>query len=720
MSLHRAVTLSLIVVLTAFISLIACSGPAAPPPAAGGPELPIQYPDSRRVEHVDRYHGVEVADPYRWLEDLEGEETAIWVGSQNAVAEPFLAALPQREAIKERLTELWDYERFRPPIKEGSRYFYRRNDGLQDQDVLYVTDGLDGEARILIDPNTFSEDRTASLSQFEVSPDARLIAYGISEGGSDWRTWQVREVDSGVDRDDRLDAIKFTSVSWSPDSAGFYYSRYPRGEDGKGDGSRQVSVYYHRIGTPQSEDTMVYSVDDHPTRNPYGTLTDDGRYLLISLFDGYESNGLYYMRPDRPADGVVRLLDQWDALYEFLGNEEDVFYVKTNRAAPRSRVVAIDLRNPAPHSWRTVVPEAAETLEEASFVGGRIIAQYLKDASSMVKVYGTDGKLVQDLELPGVGSVGGFEGDADETETFYAYTSFTTPGRIYRYDVESGESALFRESKVAADLDQYETRQIFYKSKDGTRIPMFIIHRKGIKLDGGNPTLLYGYGGFNVSLTPAFRSARLVWVEQGGVMAIPNLRGGGEYGEKWHVAGTGANKQNVFDDFIAAAEWLIKAGYTAPGKLAIQGASNGGLLVAAVMTQRPDLFGAALPAVGVLDMLRYHTASANARQWSSDYGLSEDEEDFRALYAYSPYHNLKPGTCYPPTLITTADHDDRVVPWHSFKFAAALQHAQDCPEPVLIRVETRAGHGAGKPTWMRIEEIANEWAFLDWALQGDR
>ncbi len=720
MSIHRAVSLSFVLVLTASIGLSACGGPGAPPTTAGGPELPIQYPESRRVDQVDRYHEVEVGDPYRWLEDLEGQETAIWVGSQNAVAEPFLAALPQREAIKERLTELWDYERFEPPIKEGARYFYLRNDGLQDQDVLHVTDGLDGQARVLIDPNTFSDDRTSSLGQFEVSPNARLIAYSISEGGSDWRTWHVRDVDSGGDLDDRLDAMKFAPVSWTPDSTGFYYSRYPRGEDGKGDGSRQVSVYYHLIGTPQSDDAHVYSVDDHPSRNPYGTLTDDGRYLLILLFDGYASNGIYYMRPDRPADGVVRLLNEWDALYEFLGNEGDVFFLSTNRAAPRSQVVAIDLRDPAPDKWRVVVPEAEETLEKASFVGGRIIAQYLKDASSMVKVYGTDGAFIQTVELPGVGSVEGFAGDADENETFYSYSNFTTPGRIYRYDVAKGKSTLFRESKVAADLQQYETRQIFYESKDGTRIPMFIIHRKGMQLDGGNPTLLYGYGGFNVSLTPAFRSSRLVWVEQGGVMAIPNLRGGGEYGEEWHMAGTKANKQNVFDDFIAAAEWLIEAGYTSPGKLAIQGGSNGGLLVAAVVTQRPDLFGAALPAVGVLDMLRYHTASANARQWSSDYGLSENEEEFRALYAYSPYHNMKPGTCYPPTLITTADHDDRVVPWHSFKFAAAMQHAQGCSDPVLIRVETRAGHGAGKPTWMRIEEIANQWAFLDWALQGDR
>jgi prolyl oligopeptidase len=715
----RSVSLPFVVALAVAPGLLACGGAGTPPAPAAGPALPIGYPESRRLDHVDRYHEVEVADPYRWLEDLEAEDTAAWIGSQNAVAEPFLAALPKREEIRKRLTEVWNYERFAPPIKKGGRYFYLRNDGLQDQDVLYVADSLDGEPRVLIDPNTFSEDRTASLGQFEISPDAKRIAYSISEGGSDWRTWHVREVDGGRDLDDRLDSIKFTDVSWSRDGSGFYYSRYPRGEDGAGDDTRQVSIYYHRIGSPQADDRHLYSVSDHPTRNPYGRLTDDGRYLVINMFDGYQANGVYYLRPDRAGE-PVRLLDAWDALYEFLGNEGDVFYVSTNRDAPRSRVVAIDLRAPGPDRWRTVVPEAAETLEGATFVGGRIIARYLKDASSLIRVYGTDGTLVRTVELPGVGTVDGFEGDADQNETFYSYTSFTTPGRIYAYDVAEGKSRLFRESKVAADLDQYETRQIFYESRDGTRVPMFIVHRRGLTLDGGNPTLLYGYGGFNVSLTPAFRSSSLVWVERGGVLAIPNLRGGGEYGEAWHLAGTRGNKQNVFDDFIAAASWLIKAGYTSPGKLAIQGGSNGGLLVAAVMTQRPDLFGAALPAVGVLDMLRYHTASANAAQWSSDFGLSDNEEDFRHLRAYSPYHNLKPGTCYPPTLITTADHDDRVVPWHSFKFAAAAQHVQGCPDPVLIRVETRAGHGAGKPTWMRIEEVANEWAFLDWALAGDR
>jgi prolyl oligopeptidase len=662
---------------------------------------------------------VEVADPYRWLEELEGQETTEWVAAQNAVAEPFLEQIPQREEISRRLTELWNYERYQVPIKEGGRIFYRRNDGLQDQDVLYVAESLEAEARVLIDPNIFSEDRTSSLGTFEVSTDGKLIAYSVSEGGSDWRTWKIRDVDTGRDREEVLDAIKFTGASWSPDNRGFYYSRYPRDESGKGDGSKQTSIYYHRVGTPQAEDVHIYSITDHPTRNPQGTVTDDGRYLVIDVFDGYDSNGIYYKQLDRIDAEVVRLLDEWDALYDFLGNQGGVFYFSTNNGAPRSRVIAIDLESPAPAGWREVVSEAEETLDAASLVGGHIVARYLKDAFSLVKVFATDGTFVREVELPGIGTVRGFGGKVDDPETFYSFTSFTTPGRINRYDVSTGEGSLFRESKVDADLNRFATRQVFYESKDGTRVPMFIIHRKGIELNGDNPTVLYGYGGFNASLTPSFSTSRIVWMEMGGVVAIPNLRGGGEYGEAWHQAGTKLNKQNVFDDFIAAAEWLLDNNYTSREKLAIRGASNGGLLVGATMTQRPDLFGATLPAVGVLDMLRYHTASANARQWSSDLGLSDNEEEFQALLAYSPYHNIDAGTCYPPTLITTADHDDRVVPWHSFKFAAAMQRAQGCPNPIVIRIETRAGHGAGKPTWMRIEEVANRWTFLVWALRMD-
>ena len=722
MSLMRSIcarvprTVPVAFVLSGFLILTGCPGSTGPGPAEPGPALPLTYPDSRRVDHVDTYHGVEVADPYRWLEELEAPETGEWVAAQNAVAKPFLEKIPRREEIESRLTELWNYERYTIPVKEGERYFFRRNDGLQDQSVLYVADSLEDEGRVLIDPNLFSEDHTASLRSFEVSPDGRLIAYSVSEGGSDWRVWKIREVETGKDLDDLLDAIKFTGVSWTPDSRGFYYSRYPRDSSGQGDGSRQVSVHYHRIGAAQAADDHVFSITDHPTRLPYGEVTDDGRFLMIHLFDGYDSNGVYYRPMDPPGAELVRLLDEWDALYDFLGNLDDVFYFKTNNGAPRSRVIAIDLARPAPADWREIVPEANEPLEGATLVGGRIIAQYLKDATSTARVFDLDGTPVREVDLPTVGTIGGFEGTIDDPETFYSFTGFATPGRIFRYNSATGASVVFRESKVSADLDRLTSRQVFYESKDGTRVPMFIIHRKGIELDGNNPTLLYGYGGFNVALTPSYQSSRIVWMEMGGVMAIANLRGGSEYGEEWHEAGTKLDKQNVFDDFIAAGEWLIANDYTSSKKLAIQGGSNGGLLVGAVLNQRPDLFGAALPLVGVLDMLRYHTASANARQWSSDYGLSENEEEFRALRAYSPYHNIRTDTCYPPTFIATADHDDRVVPWHSFKYAAALQQAQGCENPVLFRIETRAGHGAGKPTWMRIEQVADQWAFLAWAL----
>ena len=658
-----------------------------------------------------------MVDPYRWLEDLEGAETAQWVADQNAVAQPFLEAIPARDKINDRLTEVWNYERYGIPDKEGGRYFYERNDGLQDQDVLYVLDSLDAEPRVLIDPNTFSDDRTASMSSFVVSPDGSLVAYSISEGGSDWRHWKVRDVESGEDLEDRLDGIKFSGASWSADGKGFYYSRYPENDAGEADDSLQVSVHYHEVGTSQAEDTHVFSITDHETRNPYAEVTHDGNYLILGIFDGYDSNGLYYQELGKPDAPVVRLLDEWDALYDFLGNDGDTFYFSTTHEAPKYRVIAIDLKNPAPENWREVVPEAEETVEHASLAGGHVIVQYLEDAKSSVKIFDLEGRPVRQVELPGIGSVGGFYGKLDDAETFYKFTGYTTPDRIYHYDIGTGESTLFRESKVDVDLSPFVTTQVFYESKDGTRVPMFIVHREDIELDGTNPTLLYGYGGFNVSRTPYYSPRRIVWMEMGGVLAVANLRGGGEYGEEWHQAGTKLEKQNVFDDFIAAAEWLIENGYTSPEKLAIRGGSNGGLLVGAVMNQRPDLFGAALPAVGVMDMLRYHTASANARQWSSDYGLSENEDEFHALLAYSPYHNTAEGTCYPATLVTTADHDNRVVPWHSFKYTAALQHDQGCDNPTLIRVETRAGHGAGKPTWMQIEDIADQWAFLSWALE---
>ena len=678
------------------------------------------YPPARRVDHTDVYHGTKVADPYRWLEQLDAPEVKEWVGAQNTLAQPFLEAIPARRRLIERLTALWNFERYQVPFEEGGRYFFRKNDGLQNQDVLFVMDRWGGEPRELIDPNGFSKDGTVALDEVVPSPDGRIVAYSVQDGGTDWRTWKVRDVGTGKDTADFLEFTKFTGVSWSRDARGFYYSRYPLMPGGaKADDQKAVKVWYHPIGANQSKDVLIYDLG-HPSRETNAFVTEDGRYLIIGVSEGYEASALHFLPLDsgkeRPEGKALRLLDKWDALYNFLGNDGSVFYVQTTKDAPRSRVVAIDVAKPDPRDWKTVVPEAAEPLAQASYVGGSIVAQYVKDARSLVRVFDRAGALVREVAMPGLGTAWGFGGHQDKPETFYSFGSFITPITVYRYDVATGSTEQFRQAKVAADLDRYETRQVFYDSKDGTRVPMFIVHKKGLSLDGNNPTLLYGYGGFNVSLTPFYSNPLVVWLEWGGVYAQANLRGGGEYGEPWHLAGTRLKKQNVFDDFIAAAEYLIREKYTSPKRLAIQGDSNGGLLIGAVLNQRPELFAAALPGVGVMDMLRYQTASANARQWSSDLGLSENAEEFKALRAFSPYHNIRDGACYPPTLVTTADHDDRVVPWHSFKYAARLQKAQGCPSPVLLRVETRAGHGAGKPTWMEIEDIADQWAFLVKAL----
>jgi prolyl oligopeptidase len=700
------------------LSTIASFGLVALALSACSPSDPtIVYPVTERGSVVDTYFGEEVADPYRWLEDLDGDATAAWVEAQNAISVPYLEAIPQRDAIKNRLTDLWDYERYGTPEKEGGRYFYERNDGLQNQDVLYVADAIDAEPRVLVDPNTFSEDATVALASWVPSPDGKWLAYSTSDGGTDWKTWHIRNVDTGEDLEDAVSRCKFTGASWSADSEGFYYSRYPALADGAGDGSRTISVYFHRRATDQDADEHIYTIPGETAKNPYATATRDGRYLIITNHDGYNANDVYYLPLGTGLAEPLPIFDEWDARYTFVGNDGHTLFFWTNKDAPKGRVVAVDLGRRSAGAPCEIVVEAEETLSSVDFVGGRLICQYLRDAHSLIRIHGLDGAVVREVGLPGMGTVSGFAGRGDDPETFYSYTDFTTPTTIYRYAVDTDESTLFASPDPPVDLSGYEAKQVFFESKDGTRVPMFIVHRTGIELDGQNPTLLYGYGGFNSSRTPSYRTTRMVWLEMGGVLAVANLRGGGEYGRAWHMAGTKLQKQNVFDDFIAAAEWLIANGYTSKPKLAIQGGSNGGLLVGAVITQRPDLFGAALPAVGVLDMLRYHTPSANARQWASDYGLSENEDEYRALRAYSPYHNISEGACYPPTLITTADHDDRVVPWHSFKFAAALQHAQGCTSPILIRVETRAGHGAGKPTWMQIEVAADQWAFLAKALE---
>ncbi len=707
----------------ALLPLLACSTDTFDPG-------PVEYPETRQVDQVDDYFGVQVADPYRWLEDLDGEETAAWVAAQNEVAEPFLASLPGRTAIEDRLREIWNYERWSTPGKRGERYFYSHNDGLQDQSVVYVAESMDQEGdeppgRVLLDPNAWSEDATVALAGMTPSRDGRYVAYAQSDGGSDWRKWKVRDVENGEDTGDLIDFTKFTSISWMPDNSGFFYSRYPPREDDptKGDGSKAVSVYFHALGTDQAEDRLVFSQPEHPRRNPYASVSEDGEYLLVNLQEGYLENAVHYRGIDEPDSAIRPLLDQWDALYGYVVNIGSVFLFETNKDAPRNRIVAVDTAEkatPGNPTLHEVLPESEDTLSYVSAVGGKLVLNYLHDARTVVRLAEPNGVKpatpAGEVELPGIGTAGGFGGRWEDNETFYSYSSFGTPSQIHRYDVATGESTLIRRPAIDADLDGYETEQVFYESRDGTRIPMFITHRAGLEKNGNNPTLLYGYGGFNISLTPGFSSSRLAWLEMGGMLAIPNLRGGGEYGREWHLAGTKQDKQNVFDDFIAAAEWLIAEGYTSAGRIAIQGGSNGGLLVGATLNQRPDLFGAALPAVGVLDMLRYHLPSANARNWSTDYGLSENEEEFRAQYAYSPLHNVRDGECYPPTLVTTADHDDRVVPWHSFKYAAEMQRAQGCDSPVLIRVETRAGHGAGKPTWMQIEDVVDQWAFAAWAL----
>lgn len=685
---------------------------------AGG----LAYPTTKKVDQTDEYHGTKVADPYRWLEDdaRTSSDVANWVEAQNKVTFAYLEGIPQREAIKKRLTDLWNYERYSAPVKFGGKYFYSKNDGLQNQSVLYVMDSLTAEPRMLLDPNTLAKDGTVALAGASYSEDGKYLAYGLAASGSDWNEWKVRDVATGKDLDDHLKWVKFSGASWMKDGSGFFYSRFDAPKDGEAFQQANINqqVYFHKVGTPQSDDKLVYKRPDHPKWTFGSFVTEDGEWLITSVSEAGVKNLLFYapIMQDGTYPKPTELISEFEADYSFIGNDGPVFYIRTDSGSPKGRVIAIDTRKPAKAEWKVIVPEAAETLQGVDFVGNMLIASYLKDATTRVRMFEPSGKHVRDVEFPGLGAVGGFGGHRTDTETFYGFTSFTAPPVIHHYDMASGKSTVFKTSKVKFDPAQYETKQVFFNSKDGTKIPMFITSKKGIKLDGQNPTLLYAYGGFNISMTPSFSVANLAWMEMGGVYALPNLRGGGEYGEDWHKAGTKTQKQNVFDDFIAAAEWLIANKYTSTPKLAIFGGSNGGLLVGACMTQRPDLFGACIPAVGVMDMLRFHQFTAG-RFWTEDYGRSDDTEhpeQFKALYAYSPYHVLmnKGKVKYPPTLITTADTDDRVVPGHSFKFAAAIQEMQAGDAPVVIRIETKAGHGAGKPTSKIIEEAADRVAFL--------
>ncbi|MEO0013410.1 MAG: hypothetical protein RLZZ535_1799, partial [Cyanobacteriota bacterium] len=635
------------------------------------------YPSTNQVAQSDNYHGVEVKDPYRWLEDPDSDATKAWVQAQNELTNSYLATIPTRDKLQQRLTQLWDYEKYSSPFKRGQSYFYFKNDGLQNQSVLYTLKSLDDEGEILLDPNTLSADGTVALSGLSISDDGQWMAYGLSTAGSDWVEYRVRNIATREDTADHLQWIKFSGASWTKDNQGFFYSRYdePNAETKLEDVNYYQKLYYHRLGTTQAEDILIYHRPDQKEWGFSGGVTEDGKYLIISVWLGTDSKNLvFYKNLEQLDSEVIELISEFVASYSVIDNDGDTFWVQTDLNAPRGRVIAINLNNPDQANWQEIIPEASETLESIGLLNNQFVADYLKDARSQIKIYALDGTFVREVELPGIGSAGGFGGKRYDTETFYTFTSFTIPATIYRYDLTTGESKLFRQPQVDFDPEAYQTQQVFYPSKDGTKIPMFITHKKGIKLDGNNPTYLYAYGGFNISLTPSFSVSNVVWLEMGGIYAVPNLRGGGEYGEDWHQAGMKDKKQNVFDDFIAAAEWLIAQKYTSQEKLAIAGGSNGGLLVGACMTQRPDLFAAAIPAVGVLDMLRFHKFTIGWA-WCSEYGTPDDAADFKTLYAYSPLHNLQPGTNYPATMITTADHDDRVVPAHSFKFAAALQAA---------------------------------------------
>ena len=701
-------------IITMTVSLVAAGATAAVaqntlPPA------PSAYPVTKTVDQVDDYFGTKVTDPYRWLEDDNAADTRAWVEAQNAVTFGYLEKIPQRETIRARLTTLWNYERYGLPRKRGSFYVYTRNDGLQNQAVYYRARTLEATPEVLLDPNALSADGTVAVGSTSVSDDGRYMAYSLSESGSDWIRWKVRDVAAGTDLPDEIRWSKFSGAAWLKDGSGFYYSRYDAPKPGEAltGVNRNQKVWFHRIGTSQDADTLAYARPDKPDWMFGADVTDDGRFLLIYQSEGTEPKNRVFVKDLSRGDSTVEpFLDAFDASYAIVGNDRPLFYALTDQGAPRKRLVAITLGQAAPSAWKTVIAEGPrqDVLSDVTMAADRFVATWQIDARSALRVYGLDGTLAHDVALPTIGAAS-FTGRREQAEGFFAFASFAYPTAIYRLDVASGRSAVFKQPTVAFDPADYETTQVFYASKDGTKVPMFITHRKGLRKDGGNPAYLYGYGGFSLSETPRFSPANLAWMEMGGVYAVANLRGGGEYGKAWHDAGRLANKQNVFDDFIAAAEYLIAERYTSSSKLAIGGGSNGGLLVGAVMTQRPALFGAALPAVGVMDMLRFHKFTIGWA-WKSDYGSSETKEGFDVLYKYSPLHNLKPGTAYPATMVTTADHDDRVVPAHSFKFAAALQAAHKGPAPVLIRIETKAGHGAGKPTSKQIEEAADKWAFL--------
>ncbi len=673
----------------------------------------LQYPEARTCDQVDDYFGVKVPDPYRWLENDTSKETEAWVKAENEVTFGYLEKIPYREKIKERLEELWNYPKMSAPWKEGGYYFYAKNDGLQNQSVYYLMKSPEGEARMILDPNKLSDDGTVALSAFAVSHDGKYLGYGISRAGSDWQEYFIKDIATGNDLDDHLRWIKFSGMGWYRD--GFYYSRYQEPASGQELVAANLNnrVYYHQAGTPQEKDQLVYEDPEHPGWSFSPSVTRDEHFLILTVTKSTSGNALYVKDLSKKDAPLVRLVDHFDHDYWVVGHHAGGLLILTNDGAPRYRLIVVPDNHPSLEYATEILPEnTKEVLQGVTLAGGRLIAQYMKDAHSVLRVYEPDGTYLHEVALPGIGTVGGFSAEPEDTTAFYSFTSFTFPSVVYQYDIATNKSKVWFKPEIDFNFDEYVTEQVFYPSKDSTLIPMFLVHRKDLKLNGKNPTLLYGYGGFNISLTPSFSVSRLVWLENGGVYAMANLRGGGEYGEAWHQAGTKMHKQNVFDDFIAAAEYLIGKKYTSPDYLAVEGGSNGGLLIGAVVNQRPDLFRVALPAVGVMDMLRYHKFTIG-RYWAADYGTSEDSKEmFEYLYHYSPLHNIRPGQEYPAMLITTADHDDRVVPAHSFKYAATLQATYKGSNPILIRIETKAGHGGGKPTSKRIEEAADIYSFI--------
>ena len=673
-------------------------------------QIVLEYPETKKVNQVDEYWGEQVEDPYRWLEDDHAEDTKEWVVAQNKVSFGYLEQIPFRDQIRERLEEVWNYEKVSAPFTYGDYTYYYKNDGLQNQSVLYRKKGEEGQDEVFLDPNRLSADGTTSLAGTAFTKDGKLLAYAVSVAGSDWRNIYVMDTENKNLLEDEISDAKFTGISWKGNE-GFYYSSYEKPGGSKLSAmTNNHKLYFHRLGTPQADDELIFGDDENPRRYVGGYVTEDGRYLVISAANSTTGNELFLMDFENPQQGIVPIVKDMENSHYVLTSKGDDLYIHTNMGAPNNRILKIDVANPSLTAAQEVIAETENVLD-ASTAGGKIFASYLKDAITEVKQFDLDGKEERTVELPGIGSAGGFSGKASEDHLYYSFTSYITPTSIYKYDIASGASDLYVKPVVKFDPELYESTQVFYESKDGSKIPMIITHKKGMELNGKNPTMLYAYGGFGISLTPSFSIANAVWLENGGIYAVPNLRGGGEYGEKWHLAGTKLQKQNVFDDFIAAAEYLIEQGYTSSEKLAISGGSNGGLLVGAVMTQRPELAKVAFPAVGVLDMLRYHQFTAGAG-WAYDYGTADDNEEmFRYLKNYSPVHNLKQGTAYPATMVTTADHDDRVVPAHSFKFAAHLQEAHEGCNPVIIRIETNAGHGAGKPTSKILDETADKFAF---------